>query len=114
VKRQLVVSPPVAHQKCSDFTVPDSPLNRTEPRSGSGGPFELGLIPDGKPSLEGPLTYWGVVDAAAEEKRLEGLGAKVIEPAHEVGGGIFVASVADPFGNSFGLIQNPHFSIEKK
>jgi predicted enzyme related to lactoylglutathione lyase len=77
------------------------------------GPFELGLIPDGKPSLDGPLTYWGVADAAAEQKRLEGLGAKVIEPAHEVGGGIFVASVADPFGNSFGLIHNPHFSTSK-
>jgi predicted enzyme related to lactoylglutathione lyase len=73
------------------------------------GGFELGLIPDGKPSVDGPLAYWGVADAAAELKRLQMLGAKVIDPAHEVGGGIFVASVADPFGNSFGIIQNPHF-----
>jgi predicted enzyme related to lactoylglutathione lyase len=77
------------------------------------GGFELGLIPDGKSSLDGPLAYWGVADAAAAVKRLEELGAKVIDPAHEVGGGIFVASVADPFGNSFGVIQNPHFSLEK-
>ena len=77
------------------------------------GGFELGLIPDGKTSLDGPLAYWGVEDAAVEIKRLESLGAKVVDPAHEVGGGIYVASVADPFGNSFGIIQNPHFSREK-
>ena len=74
------------------------------------GGFELGLIPDGKTNLHGPLAYWGVADAEVELKRLESLGARVIDPAHEVGGGIFVASVADPFGNSFGIIQNPHFS----
>jgi hypothetical protein len=27
----------------------------------------------------------------------------------DVGGGIKVASVADPFGNVIGLIHNPHF-----
>jgi predicted enzyme related to lactoylglutathione lyase len=77
------------------------------------GGFELGLIPDGKTSVDGPLAYWGVADAASEQKRLEQLGAKVIESVHEVGGGIYVASVSDPFGNSFGIIQNPHFSREK-
>ena len=29
----------------------------------------------------------------------------------DVGGDIRVASVADPFGNVIGLIQNPHFRI---
>lgn len=77
------------------------------------GGFELGLIPEGKSSLDGPLAYWGVADAAAELRRLEGLGAKIVDPAHEVGGGIFVASVADPFGNSFGIIQNPNFDRSK-
>jgi predicted enzyme related to lactoylglutathione lyase len=77
------------------------------------GGFELGLIPDAASSVDGPLAYWGAPDAAAELKRLESLGAKVIDPAHDVGGGIFVASVADPFGNCFGIIQNPHFSREK-
>jgi hypothetical protein len=38
------------------------------------------------------------------------LGAKVFEPA---GGGIRVAAVADPFGNIFGIIETPHFSLEK-
>jgi predicted enzyme related to lactoylglutathione lyase len=77
------------------------------------GGFELGIIPDGKTSLDGPIAYWGVNNALAEQKRLEQLGAKVLESAHEVGGGIYVASVGDPFGNSFGIIQNPHFSPEK-
>jgi predicted enzyme related to lactoylglutathione lyase len=36
-------------------------------------------------------------------------GAEVVEAAHEVGGGIKVASVADPFGNIVGIIENPHF-----
>jgi hypothetical protein len=26
-----------------------------------------------------------------------------------VGGGICVATVTDPFGNIFGIIENPHF-----
>ena len=45
--------------------------------------------------------------------RLEALGALVREPLQDVGEGIRVAAVADPFGNTFGLIENPHFSAEK-
>ena len=30
----------------------------------------------------------------------------------DVGEGILVASVLDPFGDVFGIIENPHFSIE--
>jgi predicted enzyme related to lactoylglutathione lyase len=73
------------------------------------GGFELGLIPDGTPSAAGAQVFWGVPDAAAELSRLEGLGAVVHEPVKDVGGGIKVASVKDPFGNVFGLIENPHF-----
>jgi hypothetical protein len=29
-----------------------------------------------------------------------------------VGEGIRVATVLDPFGNVFGVIENPHFAIE--
>jgi hypothetical protein len=29
-----------------------------------------------------------------------------------VGGGIWVAVLADPFGNAIGLIQNPQFSTD--
>ncbi|MBK7793403.1 MAG: VOC family protein [Betaproteobacteria bacterium] len=73
------------------------------------GGFELGLIPDGSPGPGGVQTYWGVADAAAELQRLQGLGAVLHEAVRDVGEGIRVAAVRDPFGNVFGLIENPHF-----
>ena len=76
------------------------------------GGFELGLIPDGETGVAGVQAYWGVPDAAAELARLEALGARVQEPVKDVGGGIKVASVLDPFGNVFALIENPHFDIK--
>ncbi len=76
------------------------------------GGFELGLIPDGTPGATGCVAYWGVADVEAELKRLVSIGAKIVEAAHEVGGGIIVGSVADPFGNALGLIFNPHFNRE--
>jgi predicted enzyme related to lactoylglutathione lyase len=74
------------------------------------GGFELGLITDGQPGPGGAVAYWGTADAVAELARLVGLGAKVIEPVQDVGGDIKTATVADPFGNLFGLIENPHFN----
>jgi predicted enzyme related to lactoylglutathione lyase len=50
-----------------------------------------------------------VADAAAEMTRLVTLGATVVEPLQEVGQGIKTATVSDPFGNTFGVIENPHF-----
>lgn len=73
------------------------------------GGFELGLVPDGTPGATGVQVYWGVPDAPAELARLETLGATVHEPVKDVGGGIKVGSVADPFGNVLGIIENPHF-----
>ena len=75
------------------------------------GGFELGLIPDGTPSPDGAIAYWGVPDATAEFARLQSLGANVREALHDVGEGIKVASVTDPFGNTFAIIENPHFSV---
>jgi predicted enzyme related to lactoylglutathione lyase len=77
------------------------------------GGFELGLVPDGAASPGGAVAYWGVPDAAAAVKRLETLGATVREPVQDVGEDIRVATVADPFGNLFGVIENPNFSVEK-
>jgi uncharacterized glyoxalase superfamily protein PhnB len=42
-------------------------------------------------------------------ERLMKLGAKPASPVQDTGGGIRVAAVKDPFGNVFGLIENPHF-----
>ncbi|MBX3738362.1 MAG: hypothetical protein KF715_16825 [Candidatus Didemnitutus sp.] len=75
------------------------------------GGFELGLIPDAR-AASGPgggVAYWGVDDVPAAHKRLVRLGATSLEAPNEVGGGIVVASVVDPFGNTLGLIFNPHF-----
>lgn len=74
------------------------------------GGFELGLLPDGVPSSDGPLAYWGVGDIVAEVQRLTQLGATIHESVKDVGGGIKVATVSDPFGNLFGVIENPHFN----
>jgi predicted enzyme related to lactoylglutathione lyase len=76
------------------------------------GGFELGLDPDvGKnpPGSAGVVAYWGVEDAAAAHAHLLAVGATPHAPVAEVGGGIRVATVLDPFGNVFGLIENPHF-----
>lgn len=74
------------------------------------GGFELGLVPRGTPGPGGTEAYWGVADAAAALRRLESLGAEVRDPVKDVGEGIRVASVADPFGNTFAIIENPLFS----
>lgn len=73
------------------------------------GGFELGLVPDGTPGAAGVTAYWGVPDMAAAFARLQAAGATVREAPHDVGEGIKVASVADPFGNTFAIIENPHF-----
>ena len=73
------------------------------------GGFELGLVPDGEPGSAGPQALWGVRDAAAAWARLLELGATPLEPVKDVGDGIKVAAVLDPFGNRFGFIENPHF-----
>ena len=76
------------------------------------GGFELGLDPDiskEKPGPGGAVTYWGVADIAATMKALQELKVKVLNAPHDVGGGIKVGSVSDPFGNVIGLIENPHF-----
>ena len=39
-------------------------------------------------------------------------GAEPREAIQDVGGDIKVASVADPFGNVIGLIENPHFKLK--
>jgi len=73
------------------------------------GGFELGLIPDGAAGPQGAVAYWGVPDAEAELHRLAADQAEIHEPVKDVGGGIKVATVKDPFGNLFGIIENPHF-----
>jgi predicted enzyme related to lactoylglutathione lyase len=76
------------------------------------GGYELGITPDesahAKRAASG-IAYWGADDANAAYKRLIDLGATPNEPVTDVGGGILIGSVHDPFGNLLGVIQNPHF-----
>lgn len=76
------------------------------------GGFELGLVPDGRPGALGAQVYWGVPNIESELARLVRLGAKPNEPARDVGDGIKVGSVLDPFGNVFCVIENPHFDAK--
>ena len=76
------------------------------------GGFELGLDPDtskDKPGPGGVTAYWGVENADKALAHLQEMGAKVHAAVQDVGEGIRVASVSDPFGNVFGIIENPHF-----
>jgi len=80
------------------------------------GGYELGIMPAegvNQPSGGGVLAYWGVANAEAAFARLLEKGAKEREPVTEVGGGIKVATVFDPFGNVLGVIENPHFEVKK-
>ena len=78
------------------------------------GGFELGLHPGGEDLWEGvdAITYWGVPDIDAALARLLELGAKEHQPVQDVGEGIRLATVRDPFGTIVGIIENPHFKIQ--
>jgi predicted enzyme related to lactoylglutathione lyase len=79
--------------------------------------YELGLDPDPSSATgtgSSAVAYWGVADAAAALARLVELGATDRMGVQDVGGDIRLASVIDPFGNIFGIIENPHFSLEGK
>jgi predicted O-methyltransferase YrrM/catechol 2,3-dioxygenase-like lactoylglutathione lyase family enzyme len=97
------------------------------------GGFELGLVPEEvlleDPGLEDPgpedpgreipgqdiprggggTAYWGVTEIEAAVARLLELGASLHEEVTDVGGGIRVAALRDPFGNLLGVIENPEF-----
>ena len=78
------------------------------------GGFELALDPDMNGITRGNnlVAYWGVKEIDAAYKRALELGAVKHTEVLDVGAGIRVATVLDPFGNLFGLIENPHFKIE--
>jgi predicted enzyme related to lactoylglutathione lyase len=77
------------------------------------GGYELGLDPGWKKPTDdsGTLAYWGVKDVQAAYDRLIELGAKPHHAIQDVGEGIKLATVIDPFGNVVGIIENPHFKL---
>lgn len=86
------------------------------------GGFELGLSPDAAPGA-GPGkppraygAYWGVKDIESALARLLELGAEPRTDIQDVGqdnedNRIRVADVLDPWGNVFGIIENPNFKL---
>lgn len=75
--------------------------------------FELGLqTEDENSSTKGnaSMCYWAVNDAEAAFKEFIALGATEHEAPADVGGGVVVASVKDPWGNIIGIIHNPVFT----
>ena len=79
------------------------------------GGFELGITPDDAAAHDRPeagVAYWGVTDAQGAWDRLIGLGASPFEPIQDVGEGIKIGAVRDPFGNILGVIENPGFRME--
>jgi predicted enzyme related to lactoylglutathione lyase len=79
------------------------------------GGYELGIVPESGIPRERPeagVAYWGVDDAPAAYARLLSLGASDFEPVQDVGGGIRIGAVRDPFGNILGVVENPHFKVK--
>jgi lactoylglutathione lyase len=79
------------------------------------GGYELGLDPDMTGVTYGSNVgiYWGVDNMSDTLVRLTTeANATIHSEPQDVGGGIIVASLLDPFGNVFGLIENPHFKID--
>ena len=78
------------------------------------GGYELGLNKDAPKSSgnTGVVAYWGVAQIEQAHKRLLELGATEQSPIEDVGDGIKVATMLDPFGNLIGIIENPHFKLK--
>jgi predicted enzyme related to lactoylglutathione lyase len=79
------------------------------------GGYELGLDPNASDKSKGKnvAAYWGVDNILKSLEHLIKLGAKKNSDIQDVGEGIKVASVLDPFGNILGIIENPNFKVEE-
>jgi predicted enzyme related to lactoylglutathione lyase len=79
--------------------------------------YELGLHPTtelSRAGTNGQVAYWSVDSVKDAVAHLEKHGAKLAHELQDVGEGIVIASVRDPFGNLFGVIQNPKSPNKKK
>ena len=74
------------------------------------GGYELGLDPNAKHVGPGGATaWWGVASITEAMDHIKSIGGEIAESPHDVGDGIKVGSVKDPFGNIVGIIENPMF-----
>ena len=78
--------------------------------------YELGLQPNpsgDEPGPSGGLAYWRVANIDGAADHFVATGATIRTPIRDVGDAIKVATLTDPFGNTVGLIENPHFESPK-
>ncbi len=80
------------------------------------GGFELGIVPEASATrdrAEAGVAYWGVRNADSAWARLLELGATPEEPLQDVGGGVKIGTLHDPFGNLLGIVENPLFKARQ-
>ncbi len=77
------------------------------------GGYELGLHPQKEPmeKTANVYSYWGVDNVEEMYQKLLSNGCTELEKPTDVGEGIILAAVKDPWGNALGVINNPHFKI---
>jgi predicted enzyme related to lactoylglutathione lyase len=78
------------------------------------GGYELGLDPDpgsGRSGAGGSVAYWRVDAIDDAVRHFVRAGGTIASAVQDVGEGIKVAQIADPFGNIVGLLENPHFRL---
>lgn len=77
------------------------------------GGYELGLHPQeaGVEKTANVYAYWSVGNVPEMYDSLLKAGATELEKPTDVGEGIVLAAVKDPWGNAFGIIDNPHFKL---
>ena len=76
--------------------------------------YELGLDPNpstGRAGSGGSVAYWRVDSLDQAVEHFLSAAASLVAPPQDVGGGIKIAALADPFGNVIGLIENPQFEL---
>ena len=78
--------------------------------------YELGLDPNvpGAQSGRSGVAYWRVREIDNAVQHFVGMGATVEAAVQEVGEGVKVATVRDPFVNIIGLIENPSFTLPQE
>jgi predicted enzyme related to lactoylglutathione lyase len=78
------------------------------------GGYELGLLPyEGEEVIHGNAStaYWSVENVDQKIGHLISIGAHLEDEPMDVGEGVIVASVKDPWNNIIGIIYNPYFKI---
>ena len=78
------------------------------------GGYELGLLPNehNSPAGETVVAYWGVDNIEEKMEYCLEKGGVEHEKISDVGGGIKVAGIKDPWGNIIGIIENPLFTLK--